>query len=124
MWCEAKIIIIPDVRYDWPLDMPATSLKKKKKKYFFSTQLNPERGSVRVKLRAQNVMSCFWNSAFIHYAGMNSDVCWMLEYIMTEISSPDEYQVYLMHQSDHHLPGAAPDSPTAAQTRPKDIQDG
>lgn len=28
----------------------------------------------------------------------------MLECIMAEVSTPDEYQSYRMHRSDHHLP--------------------
>lgn len=75
-----------------------------------------------------------WKLAFVLFldfcshllcrGGTLSEVCWMLEYIMAEVSSPDEYQAYLMYRSDHHLPGAAPDSPNAAQTPPKSIREG
>lgn len=53
-----------------------------------------------------------------------SEVCRMLEYIMAEVSSADEYQANLMHHSDHHLPRAGSDSQTAAQTPVKRIQEG
>lgn len=99
------------------------TLKKKKRTnqhnaHFF---LSATKGSTG----APKVSPCFWISALIHYAGMNSDVHGAPEYIMEEIGSPDEYQAYLPHQiwppsalSCAWLPRCA------AQARPKDIQDG
>lgn len=47
---------------------------------------------------------------FIMQKGTQREVCWMLEYIMAEVSSPDEYQANLLQRSCCHLPGAEPDS--------------
>ncbi len=58
---------------------------------------------------------------FIMQGWAMSEVCWMLRFIMAEVASPDEYQAYHTHHSDHHLPAAAPDSVSAAQTQPKHI---
>lgn len=47
--------------------------------------------------RWQRVFMCFVLLLFIMQQGTRSEVRWKLEYIMAEVSSPDEYQANLMH---------------------------